>query len=181
MESSVYWKITTERRCMMVTGRVLLVAALAGGSFVMCVLPAAAQQGCGSDCFQCGDHKFESDTTGGPYDSRCIGPTETACAGCDSRSLSERVVGASAIAKVVEAASSMELRAVLAAYGDRLLLNAARNILVIKGNGCDRDDLGTVVFLSPAKTREFARLNAPRLAKFLAVKQATPPRRRAGA
>jgi hypothetical protein len=166
---------------MMVTGRVLLVAALAGGSFVMCVLPAAAQQGCGSDCFQCGDHKFESDTTGGPYDSRCIGPTETACAGCDSRSLSERVVGASAIAKVVEAASSMELRAVLAAYGDRLLLNAARNILVIKGNGCDRDDLGTVVFLSPAKTREFARLNAPRLAKFLAVKQATPPRRRAGA
>lgn len=143
------------------------------------LLAIAAQPGlvqgqnydCGYNCAPCGDNQCEGNTYGAtaPWNMDCWGPTETGgCMHCRAPSLTANAVDAMIIGRVVEAATVRELRAVVAAYGNRLLLNASRNVVVIKGNGCDPDALSTVVYLTPSKARALARLNTRALESFLA-------------
>lgn len=138
---------------------------------------AAAQVvDCGRNCMPCGDNKHEgiNHAVSAPHNMDCIGPVETGtCTACSAPSVSRKAVDAMIIARVVQAATVRELRAVVAAYGDRLLLNASRNVVVVKGNGCDPDALSTVVYLAPSKARVFARLNVASLEEFVPAARTT--------
>lgn len=155
------------------TRNLFLVAAVLGLSAVS-ALPAAAQydHDCGNECRVCGDSKWEGreHATNGPYNMYCVGPLEEAgCGGCPIVSRSDKAIDGMVIARIIELATVKELGAVAAAYRDRLLFDASRKILVVKGVGCDPNALGPVVFLSQKKARAFARLNTPGLEMFLAA------------
>src|SRR5687767_5963605 len=143
------------------------------------ILPArmnAQEHDCGLNCTTCGDNKWEgtSHSPQGPYNMMCIGPAETGgCDLCPSRAANTRTIAAIAIAKAIQSATSRELTAIHAAYGNRLLINTARNVVAVRGTACDPTRVAVVIYLTPSKVNALAELGVPELRKYLALKSAT--------
>jgi|SRR5688500_8414724 len=138
-----------------------LLSAVSGLLVLTASVPANAQDECGQNCHLCGDQKWEgwSQHTGAPYHMTCAGPAEEqGCNRCESPSIRRNSVEATAIAMVLVSARKHDVSAIVAAYGDRMSLNAGRNVVVIHGTGCSPSSIGTVAFVSASKMRALARL-----------------------
>jgi hypothetical protein len=104
----------------------------------------------------------------GPYNMGCY-TTGGGCVGCEVPSVNDDFISATDIARVVEAASAAQVAAVVEAYGDRLLLNVRRSLLVVRGTACDPNALVAFVFVSQAKSKAYERLGVPSLQQFFAL------------
>ncbi len=115
---------------------------------------------CGWNCYSCGDERYEGRNYNGTgFNMNCsAGPVET-CDGCggsvDDFSFS--------IAEMAAVATVADVPALVAGYGERLRLNADRNMLVVVGSTCDPDQgIGDLVVLPP----EVAKALATELSRF---------------
>jgi hypothetical protein len=148
--------------------------------------PLAAQD-CGMECRVCGANQWEGTNWGGklaPYDMDCTHTGESGgCARCSGavEAANPNWIPADLIAEVVASASAAEVRAVLQAYGDRLLYVPERGAVVVTGTSCSPNGIAVLVMLTPPKVRAFERARTHNhsmvglLGDFLAVHVAVSP------
>lgn len=133
--------------------------------------PAQAQFDCGRDCKSCGFMRYEgfNYSAFGEYDMDCSWHSTTCENGiCGPQSVSDQAPVAVEIAKIVRSLGPTHLAAAMERYGDRLLLNRSRNLLVVLGTQCNSRALQDVIFLSPDNAEVFASLGIRSLEEFLA-------------
>lgn len=132
------------------------------------IAPVAGQTAdCGNECKVCGMNSWEGSkfTPLGPYNMDCTttgpsgGCSTASCPGGDT-SVNEHWVAASAIAEVLGSASSSDVLAILAAYGDRLLYSPERGAMIVKGTKCHPNGIAAMVSLAPRTAHAFARMRA---------------------
>ena len=78
---------------------------------------------------------------------------------------------AETILNAVRMGSPADMKAIAQQYGDYLLINADRALLVIKGLQCDPDALGAVMPLSREKVNELRAAGVEDLARYLANRE----------
>lgn len=155
--------------------RTLLIAlGMTGVMLSLSVDRTAAQDGgdCGENCLTCGDDKWEGIThseENAVYNMTCILNVDLGgCHECETET-SSTTVRAVSIAKAAEAITQSEVGALVAAYGDRLLLNVDKNALVVMGTDCDADRVGAYVYLSPGKVQAIAEAGVRSYKHYLAL------------
>jgi hypothetical protein len=125
----------------------------------------AGAQSCYSGCYVCGTNKQEGDGhLNGYNEATCT--SGNGCNQCADGLVKDKSVGAEAILGAVRSSSPGTIGAVAAKYGRQLLLNEGRQLLVIRGTGCDPDGLGPVLFLNRDQTTALAKAGVPSLAEF---------------
>lgn len=134
--------------------RVLVVLILFG---LASASPSSAQD-CGLNCNWCGLNKWEGRSFSflGPYDMKCTySASGSGCATCSESSAAEDGVTADLIAEILLSARPGDVRAIVAAYGDRLLLIPERNGIAVKGIGCSAASIAKLVILPRAAMQAF--------------------------
>jgi hypothetical protein len=145
---------------------------------------SADAQDCGHDCVTCiagtgyeGVH-YEK---GGAYDMTCTVLVQY-CVACapqlpgdttenwpvnpDTR-VSDAAPGAEAIVQLIQSTPPSRLKPWLGKFHNRILLVPDRNLVVVKGNGCDPEALTTVLFVSPEKVKKLGDLGVLTLREYL--------------
>ncbi len=89
------------------------------------------------------------------------------CRNCAPESIKDAPAIAAVILDAVRLARPAEIRDIVHDYGQFLLVHVDRRLLVIKGLGCDPDDLGAVVPLSVEKTHALRAAGVQDLAEFI--------------
>jgi hypothetical protein len=112
-------------------------------------------QDCGTRCVNCGwfGHEGTSYQAGAEYNMNCYNDIPY-CVACPHQQLvRDQVSDGARIAELLQFASTADLRKAALDFRNRVLISPKRNLVVVQGNGCDRDALATVVFLTPARAR----------------------------
>ena len=126
-----------------------------------------AQWDCGGDCCMCGPNKLGgcNPLPFGNLKDDCI----TSLYWCDycTGSVSDDATAAIEIADMIEDTAIDGLAAITSAFGDRLLLNLSRGIVVVQGSACDPATLEQLVPVSSGKARTFEELGVRSLETFL--------------
>lgn len=153
---------------MMFRNGLLIVSVFLLALFAAGVSPVDARD-CGWNCQICGLGSYEGtmEDDPAPYLVECVHAIFGICPDCGG-SVNDDLIDAMAIAEMIESLSAAELSALVEAYGDRLLLNPERGLLIVQGNGCDVRALEIAIFLPPAKVRALERLRVGSLQAFLA-------------
>lgn len=156
---------------------VIVVLTLGLGMLAGSPAPVLAQD-CGSSCQRCmwfgregvnysqGSHNL-MDCRLGSECSPCTGgppPGEEA-------SVSEVGVSETEILLALTRATPSELPRLFAEYKDRILLHASRNLLAIRGSGCQASHVTAVSFLDDSQMETLTRFPVRRLNEFLAQEQ----------
>ena len=134
---------------------VLLAAIVATVSSMLTPSSLVAQlPDCGLDCQECGPlpdywEGYDEDPLG-DNDMACPSTPGETCNACDV-SVAEVSISQEAIGRALVSSRVSEVPALIAAYGDRLLLSDTRNLVAIKGNACGSDALGVWVTVSSQK------------------------------
>jgi len=136
---------------------------------------------CGLQCLICGASKFEGDmhSPNGAYDMKCqTGDPGEGCAqaGCGQTATNDDLVPAETIAEIVQSVQTeAEIRALAAAYGDRLLVVPERNAVVVLGTLCSAEWLASMTFVARDRVDLLARYSVASLEQFVAEREAAAP------
>ena len=155
----------------------IVVLALGLGMLAGNPAPALAQD-CGSSCQRCmwlgREGVNHSEGSHNLMDCR-LGSQCAPCSGGpppgEDVSVSEAGVSETEILRALTSAARSELPQLLAEYGDRILLHTSRNLLAIRGSGCQAGHVTAVSFLDDAQMETLTRFPIRRLSEFLAQEQ----------
>jgi hypothetical protein len=131
------------------------------------IAPLSAQD-CGDICKDCGWFRWEGIdyNQNGPHHMNC-NTLSSYCTGCELPLISDGRPDAQTVAALLLSASMSNLAAVVEKYGDRLLLNRSRNVLVVQGTSCSDETFATVVFLAAERAKALHKLGIRSLKEFL--------------
>jgi len=94
-------------------------------------------------------------------------PCAYQCEWCGDQLVADAIPSAKEIVDALESASGGGLGEVVDQHGQRMLLHAARNMVVVTG-GCSGQELSTIVDISEARTRRMEALGVRSLEEYLA-------------
>lgn len=136
-------------------------------------------QDCRGHCLHCDDSSaapewYESSGFGEPngWKGAC---SDDFCASCAPEKVREVSVVTEAIVDAVRNAGSADMSAVVREYGDYLLVQPNRDLLVVKGLGCDPSSLGAVVPLTRQKVEGLISEGVGDLAAFIEAREREAP------
>jgi hypothetical protein len=133
--------------------------------------PVDAQIDCGDQCDDCGLFNSEGREYNpfGQYNMACNG-TGTMCNDCPL-ALNDQDMAATDLAALVLEANSADAVGLVVAYGERLLLEPARGIVVVQGSTCDPEALAAITSVNVGMASSLANAGMRSLDVFLAGAQ----------
>lgn len=149
-----------------------LIAVLAT-ALILCLISsgqAQAQVVCSYGCGYCGVEKWKTQAAppeGSSFENQDCS-VSVYCDGCQlTGPMGLRASSPEAILAAINSASPKDLGSVINKYRSRLLLHGPRNLVVVRGSGCDPERLGSVLFLSSQKMATLSRLGIQSLEHFV--------------
>jgi len=155
---------TLVQRCLLTLGLI------AGAGMVSASRAEAQTADCGKTCVNCGLFGAEganhAAAPAGIWDMSCSWFTSI-CHACAVTSIGHPAGEVDPIAEAVKMSSAT---AVARRYGNRLLINAERNMVVIQGSHCDPTALTMAFFVSAERIAALKKAGARQLQSFLAAR-----------
>ena len=148
--------------------RMALSFAIVLGFTAVTAEPVAGQD-CADYCYPCliTYHEGEQHNSNGSYDMNCTMAGE--CQTCLRLELvGEAPASAQIIFDAMEGLTPQEVASVVRKYGDRLLLQASRDLLIVRGTNCDPDVVAGVKFVSRETSAALAGLGVQPFEEYLA-------------
>jgi hypothetical protein len=138
-------------------------------------------QDCGHDCHACPlglGYEGINHEDGGPFNMTCFMsvPYCVACAPQDTvggwpidpeTRVSDVTPGAEMVVKLIYSVPAERLNSSLRIYRNRILVVPDRNLVVVKGNGCDPEALSTVLFVTSRKIKALRNMGVLTLTEYL--------------